>query len=159
MEQHTTEPRELSLNVTSGPNDVSGISEKFGEWAREQGWSDRAVFGLQLAVEEAVVNAAKHGNSYDKDKRVIVLGRCCDDGSLEVRVMDEGNGVDPQDIPDPTDVENLERQSGRGTLLMKHYATFVDYKRPDQEKGEWHTVTLRFCDVRQKCLKLLEQEA
>ena len=46
---------------------------------------------------------------------------------FEVRITDEGPGFDPSDVPDPTDVENLERPCGRGLMLMRHYMTDVHY--------------------------------
>jgi serine/threonine-protein kinase RsbW len=46
---------------------------------------------------------------------------------FDVLVADEGPGFDPTDVPDPTAVENLERPSGRGVMLMKHYMSEVGY--------------------------------
>lgn len=42
-------------------------------------------------------------------------------------ISDEGPGFDPNDVPDPTDIENLERPCGRGLMLMRHYMTEVNY--------------------------------
>src|SRR5438128_635610 len=42
-------------------------------------------------------------------------------------ITDEGPGFDPEDVPDPTAPENLERPCGRGLLLMRHYMTEVAY--------------------------------
>lgn len=88
--------------------------------------SDQEVFSVRLALEEALVNAIKHGNEMDKTKRVWVSYRLHGD-RLEVRVTDEGKGFDPMDVPDPTAIENLERPCGRGLMLMRHYMTEVEY--------------------------------
>ncbi len=88
--------------------------------------SPHEVFSIKLALEEALINAIKHGNQMDRSKKVRVLYRCTP-GFFEVRVFDEGSGFDPGDVPDPTAVENLERPCGRGLMLMRHYMTEVVY--------------------------------
>jgi serine/threonine-protein kinase RsbW len=88
--------------------------------------SDHDVFSVRLALEEALVNAIKHGNQLDRDKKVHITYRVLAD-RFEVRITDEGPGFDPADVPDPTAVENLERPCGRGLMLMRHYMSEVAY--------------------------------
>jgi len=90
--------------------------------------SEQEVFSVRLALEEALVNAIKHGNEMDRSKKVYVSYRLCGD-RLEVRITDEGKGFDPSDVPDPTAIENLERPCGRGLMLMRHYMTEVEYNQ------------------------------
>jgi serine/threonine-protein kinase RsbW len=87
---------------------------------------ERDIFAIKLAVEEALVNAIKHGNNMDRSKRVHVNCRVCTE-RFEVQITDEGPGFDPNHVPDPTAPENLERPCGRGLLLMRHYMTEVAY--------------------------------
>lgn len=89
-------------------------------------FSEHDIFAIKLALEEALVNAIKHGNQMDRGKRVHVWYRVRTD-RFEVRIADEGPGFDPEEVPDPTAPENLERPCGRGLLLMRHYMTEVDY--------------------------------
>jgi serine/threonine-protein kinase RsbW len=88
--------------------------------------SPRDAFGIKFALEEAVVNAIKHGNQMDGAKKVRVH-YWLSTRFFAVRVSDEGGGFDPGDVPDPTAVENLERPCGRGLMLMRHYMTEVVY--------------------------------
>jgi len=88
--------------------------------------SDQEIFSVRLALEEALVNAIKHGNQMDRTKKVRISYRLLS-GRLDVRITDEGPGFDPSDVPDPTAIENLERPCGRGLMLMRHYMTEVDY--------------------------------
>src|SRR5579871_3847373 len=67
-------------------------------------YSEHDVFSIKLAVEEALVNAIKHGNQMDPGKRVTVAYRVTAD-VFEVRIVDEGPGFNPEDVPDPTDPE------------------------------------------------------
>jgi serine/threonine-protein kinase RsbW len=90
----------------------------------EHGYAERDVFALKLGLEEAVVNALKHGHKGDPSKTVRVVYRV-GPARVVVRVRDEGPGFDPAAVPDPLAEENLGRDTGRGLLLMRHYLTEV----------------------------------
>jgi serine/threonine-protein kinase RsbW len=100
-------------------DDVVGIMN-------QSGFSGKDLFGIRLAMEEAIVNAIKHGNRGDKNKHVRV-GYQVHPDHVVVEIEDQGNGFCPEKVPDPTAPENLEKPSGRGLLLMKTYATWVRY--------------------------------
>jgi serine/threonine-protein kinase RsbW len=91
-------------------------------------WLEHDLFSVHLAVEEAIVNAIKHGNRYNVDKKVSILYRISDT-HVRIEIADEGNGFDPSSVPDPTDDENLERSSGRGLMLMHSFMSSVQYNR------------------------------
>ena len=87
------------------------------------------VFAVRLAIEEALVNAYRHGNKKDSAKRVTF--ECVIDGHAALfEVGDEGRGFDLRSVPDPTDEANLEVPSGRGLLLMREYMTMVEFVPP-----------------------------
>ncbi len=89
-------------------------------------YSMRDVFGIRLALEEALVNAIKHGNGLDPDKTVRV--NCLiEDDLLRVEIEDQGPGFNMSDVPDPTAEENLERPCGRGIMLIRSFMTSVEY--------------------------------
>ena len=89
-------------------------------------FGEHEIFAIKLALEEALVNAIKHGNQLDRAKMVRVAFRVARD-RFDVQITDEGVGFDPSDVPDPTAPENLERPCGRGLLLMRHYMSEVYY--------------------------------
>jgi serine/threonine-protein kinase RsbW len=89
-------------------------------------WMEDEIFGVHLAVEEALVNAIKHGNQYDGQKRVRFLYKLCKD-RVRIEIIDEGEGFDPAVVPDPTDEDNLETPSGRGIMLMRNFMSRVEY--------------------------------
>ena len=88
--------------------------------------NDREAFSIKLALEEALVNAIKHGNQMDPAKKVRIAYQLLAD-RFDVQITDEGPGFDPSDVPDPTAFENLERPCGRGLMLMRHYMTEVAF--------------------------------
>ncbi len=92
----------------------------------ENQWSPNEIFGVHMAMEEAVMNAIKHGNQRDEMKHVHVIAKTTGD-QLYVKVTDEGDGFDPEAVPDCTLEENLEKTCGRGLMLMKNYMDWVQY--------------------------------
>ena len=72
------------------------------------------------------MNAIKHGNAGDISKKVKVLLRIRED-SFYARIQDEGQGFDPDTVPDPSKECNLEKTSGRGVALIKNFVDFVEY--------------------------------
>lgn len=89
-------------------------------------WSEHDVHGVHLALEEALVNAIRHGNRSDPEKQVHVSCKLSPQ-RLWIQIRDEGAGFNPDDVPDPTDPENLEIPSGRGIMLMRAFMSRVEY--------------------------------
>ena len=77
-------------------------------------------------MEEALVNAIKHGNKLDPDKRVMI-DATISPNEAEISIEDEGPGFDRGSVPDPLAEENLEKPSGRGILLIESYMSQVKW--------------------------------
>lgn len=82
----------------------------------------------KLLISEVVVNAVKHGNRFDSSKEVRLDISVCDH-RVDIRVEDEGEGFDPDDVPDPRADENLCRDHGRGLFLINSLADEVCYEQ------------------------------
>jgi serine/threonine-protein kinase RsbW len=95
-------------------------------------WPPRDVFRVQLAFDEAIVNAIRHGNRFDPEKTVDVEIECnCD--AVQIRIADQGEGFDPTTIPDPREDELLEVPGGRGVLLIHELMSSVQYNERGNE--------------------------
>jgi serine/threonine-protein kinase RsbW len=84
------------------------------------------VFGIHLAIEEALINAVKHGNKEDPQKQIKVEYSITPQ-KFDISVTDEGCGFTPEAVPDPRCGENLYKVTGRGLLLMRAYMDSVEY--------------------------------
>ncbi|SFI39226.1 ATP-binding protein [Planctomicrobium piriforme] len=117
---------EFEIAIPSDTSRGYEVQERILGMLETQGYSDRDVFGVKLSLEEALVNAIKHGNGMDPEKSVRVY---CEVSSQQVLIVieDEGEGFKPEDVPDPTDDDNLEKPSGRGLMLMRAFMTKVEY--------------------------------
>jgi serine/threonine-protein kinase RsbW len=115
--------------IPSDPAETRRVQEEIERALIQWEFEDREIFSIKLALEEALVNAIKHGNQLDKGKKVYISYSISAE-RFDIRIDDEGKGFDPDDVPDPMAPENLERPSGRGLLLMRHYMTEVIYHPP-----------------------------
>ena len=106
------------------------VLEEIIDRLRRSRWNERDVFAVQLALEEALINAIKHGNGDDPAKRVCCCCRIASD-LVRIEIADEGDGFDPASLPNPTDNENMCTPSGRGVMLMQNFMCRVEFN----EKG------------------------
>ncbi len=100
--------------------------------AQIAGLDEDSVHWISVAVRESVINAIKHGNREHPDKLVTVeftFAPVDDPGELIVRVLDEGEGFDPDEIGDPLAPENLLKASGRGIFFMRSFMDDVTLRR------------------------------
>jgi serine/threonine-protein kinase RsbW len=112
------------------PSDTSAgqtVQERIVERLEQLHYSTRDVFGVRLALEEALVNAIKHGNHMDPEKTVRIECSLSTD-FVRVVIEDQGAGFRPEEVPDPTEDENLERPCGRGIMLMRAFMSHVEYQ-------------------------------
>lgn len=99
------------------------------EFAKTCGFGDEICFAVDLAIRESVANAVKHGNEFDESKHVKLTLADQPDG-LEITVRDYGSGFTVEDIPDPTNPENLLKTNGRGILFMRSFMDEVEWENP-----------------------------
>lgn len=120
------QPTSKSWTIGSTNAEAAGVLQEIVEATEAYDYQRNVVFAVRLALDEALVNAVKHGNGNDPSKKVLI-DFSIDDQRLVVEVEDEGKGFKPQDLPDPTAEENLGRPNGRGVMLMQAYMTDVSY--------------------------------
>ena len=95
--------------------------------ARRAGLGEDALFGVEMAVREAVTNAVLHGNRQDEAKSV-EMGLTSSGSELVITVRDRGEGFDPASVDDPTAEQNLLKTSGRGILFMRSFMDDVRWE-------------------------------
>lgn len=131
--RYSVEPRELPFTHEKVefelPSDIAlmgGVLQYLLERVARRGVIQPEQSNLFVALDEAFVNAVKHGNRYDHTKFVRITAELSAD-EARFTVEDEGEGFDVADVPDPCDPQNLFRTSGRGVLLICHIMDEVKY--------------------------------
>ena len=98
------------------------------------GLDEDAVHWIGVAVRESVINAIKHGNREDYGKLVTIefsIAPAAAPTEFVVRVLDEGEGFEPQEVADPLAPENILKSSGRGIFFMRSFMDDVVLRRGD----------------------------
>ena len=91
-----------------------------------------AAFRLRVALGEAVANAILYGSG-DRPGAVVRITAGTSPEGLRVTVSDEGEGFDPEAIPDPRSAEGLGRAGGRGLFLLRQLADRVAFNETGNE--------------------------
>ncbi|MBM3918864.1 MAG: ATP-binding protein [Sphingomonadales bacterium] len=86
---------------------------------------------IRLALGESVRNALQHGNLFDPSKDVVI--RCYAECNVfHCEVVDQGEGFDESDVPDPTAESRLAQEGGRGVLLTRWVSDHFEYRREER---------------------------
>lgn len=129
----------LSLSMLSTRENVARIIELVNRCLDQFELPEDAAFDVRLATQEAVINAADHGNLWDETKRVHLYCEVMTD-RFKMTVRDEGCGFKLSEVPDPTLPENILKESGRGIFLMRNLCDEVSYN----EMGNEITILKKF---------------
>jgi serine/threonine-protein kinase RsbW len=120
----------VELKLPSRIEAISEAAEAVADAARRLGFTEDELFGIDLAVREAVTNAVLHGNRQDETV-AFEVGVHGTEGALVVTVRDRGAGFDPERVADPTAKENILKASGRGILFMRTFMDEVAWEHPE----------------------------
>jgi serine/threonine-protein kinase RsbW len=115
-----------SIEMPSTPSAVEDICQRIVPELKAADFTKDDVFAIHLALEEALTNAVKHGNKMDPAKKVKLQYKITSD-KVEISIKDEGNGFNPQEVPDPRTGENLYKFEGRGLLLIQSFMDQVNF--------------------------------
>jgi anti-sigma regulatory factor (Ser/Thr protein kinase) len=118
---------ELNLVIPADTAAMEKVTAGLKEILAGKHWSEKEMMDVDLAVQEALANAIRHGCKNDPTKLV----QCCvtfdTTGELVIVVRDPGTGFDPAAVPDPLAGDNLFRGSGRGVFLINQLMDTAEY--------------------------------
>ena len=115
-----------SIVVESIPFAVVEVCRQILSKLEDFSFSKEDTFAVHLALEEAFSNAVTHGNKMDPHKKVRI-DYSMDLDKIEISVTDQGNGFEPEAVPDPRFGKKLYEPDGRGLLLMQSYMDVVEF--------------------------------
>jgi serine/threonine-protein kinase RsbW len=113
--------------IPSDPSLIPEVDQFILEKINTVNFNSELISNISLALSEGLANAIVHGNKLDPNKNVTISVNLFDD-RLVISIKDEGNGFNPDEVPDPTRPENILRDSGRGIHIMKSFINNVSYK-------------------------------
>src|SRR5262245_23948845 len=115
--------------IPADPAAIGSVAEGVAEVLRSKVGVVGREFEIELALQEALANAVRHGCGGDATKFVWCTVAYREAGDVWIVVRDPGRGFDPRDVPNPLESTNLLKASGRGIFLMNQLmdeVRFVD---------------------------------
>ena len=122
----------IRLEFTSAFEMLDFVQVVSDHLARRVGLDEDAMHWVSVAIRESVINAIKHGNREDYGKIVTVefmVTPIAEPNELVVRVLDQGEGFEPDEVADPLAPENILKSSGRGIFFMRSFMDDVVLQR------------------------------
>ena len=119
------------LEIYSKSENISLVEQLVDEVCEENHVNEDYYGNILIAITEAVNNAIVHGNKSNPDKKIKIHVEA-EEPLITFQITDEGPGFDFDNLPDPTDPENIDKPNGRGVFLMRHLADEVEF----HEKGQ-----------------------
>jgi serine/threonine-protein kinase RsbW len=120
---------QFTMTIPADAAAIPIVTDGVVEVLEERQWPTEDVLGVQLALQEAVANAIRHGCRGDVSKHVQCSVSCDESGEVVMVVRDPGPGFDPSAIADPLNAANILKPSGRGLFLINElmdHVTFAD---------------------------------
>ena len=118
---------ELNLVIPATPSSIPTVSEGVRQLLLGKGWSDDELMKVELALDEALANAIRHGCRNDPTKHVQCVVSTDAAGELVIVVRDPGPGFDVAKVPNPLQGANLLKPSGRGVFLINELMDKVEF--------------------------------
>jgi len=118
---------ELNLTIPAMPSSIPAVSEGVRQLLQSKGWTDEELMPVELALDEALANAIRHGCKGDPTKQVQCVVTTDASGQVVIAVRDPGPGFDVGKVPNPLAGENLLKPSGRGVFLINSLMDKVEF--------------------------------
>ncbi len=116
--------------ISSTLDNLTVIDTIIGEIKVLTDVSESFDFRFRLVLAELISNAIIHGNRYDATKKIFIDFFLVE-GKVKLCIKDEGVGFDPFVIPNPTSLQNIEKEGGRGIYLVKSISEEMEYCKKD----------------------------
>jgi anti-sigma regulatory factor (Ser/Thr protein kinase) len=109
---------QFTMTIPADPAAIPAVTDGVTQVLQEKNWSEDDIMSVELALQEAVANAIRHGCAGDKTKQLQCSVTCDESGEVMITVRDPGDGFDPAALPDPLAPQNMLKSSGRGIFLI-----------------------------------------
>lgn len=120
----------MHYSLRSELSSLSQVEQMIQELKQEYHLGEEVTDRMTMALHEAITNGILHGNKLDPTKTV-EIDTHLEGMLLRITVRDQGEGFNPNALPNPLDEKNLLRSGGRGVFLMGQFTDELSFN----EKG------------------------
>lgn len=118
---------EMDIVIPAEPSSIPKVSDGVIQLLQGKGWSEEELMNVELALNEALANAIRHGCKNDPSKEVRCLVTTDATGEVVIVVRDPGPGFDATALPNPLEGDNVLKPSGRGVFLINQLMDQVGF--------------------------------
>jgi serine/threonine-protein kinase RsbW len=124
---------ELNMVIPADPVAIPTVADGVMQLLRNKHWDEDKLFEVEIALQEALANAIRHGCGSDSTKKIQCCLTCDSTGEVMVVVRDPGTGFDPGAVPSPLEAGNLMKAGGRGIFLINELMDDVRFEDGGRE--------------------------
>jgi anti-sigma regulatory factor (Ser/Thr protein kinase) len=124
---------QFNMVIPADPRAIPTVSDGVMQVLVDKHWPEKRIIEVELALQEALANAIRHGCKGDATRRVQCVVSCNSDGEVLIVVRDPGSGFDMATVPNPLVGENVLKSSGRGIFLINQLMDEVAFNDGGRE--------------------------
>ena len=127
----------LNLAMPATTESIATITGAITEILARLEIPENKKFEIDLAVQEALANAVRHGCNGDPTKTIRCRLNKDRQGRIVITVSDPGPGFKPEDLADPHHPDNLYGDHGRGVYLIRQLMDEVQFEHGGAQIRMW----------------------
>ena len=116
------------LAIKSEKSELERVDKFLKEIFKKKNIQNRYFNKIFLCVSEAVMNAIEHGNRNICSRKIVIYVDYTQN-YMNIRIMDEGEGFNYENITNPTNEDNIKKESGRGIFIINAFADSLEYNK------------------------------
>ncbi len=124
---------QFNMIIPAEPRAIPTVTDGVMQVLTDKKWPEERIMQVELALQEALANAIRHGCKGDTSRKVQCVVNCDIDGEVLIVVRDPGAGFDATTVPNPLAGENVLKSSGRGIFLINQLMDEVAFKDGGRE--------------------------
>ena len=124
---------QFSMTIPADPAAIPRVTDGVTSVLTQKHWPEDQVMAVELALQEAVANAIRHGCHGDPSKQLQCTVNIDTEGEVVITVRDPGPGFNPLTVADPLAPENMLKPSGRGIFLINGLMDDVEFSDGGRE--------------------------
>jgi serine/threonine-protein kinase RsbW len=118
---------DFTVVIPADPHHVPAIVDDVTRILTANGWPEQRIMEVELALQEALTNAIRHGSQNDPTRQVQCVLKCHDTSCVMLTVRDSGQGFEAARVANPLAPENVLKPGGRGIFLINNLMDEVAY--------------------------------